>query len=482
MGTESAVGNRDSVFQWPQDDQPVTGRQEVAWLLDGLRLATNARKVLKTVFDAIWPAELRQPLESVDVGMKDLQEGTKLSKGTISPQLTHLKVAGWIETEGRGNVYRVNWQQLFELDRSKPVQPVQTKLDRLDRTLDRLDRSEPEKLDRLDRLPIGPNNAVDAFSPLERLANANEELVSVVFQILDRLETLEEMKTVVEKLDRSIELLDRLDQLDRSNRSKNAPCTCMECKNVIHDMSWGTFEDSENAPAQAGTVSPPQPASQDAGPVADKPTSQETPTMDPKDFKWPDELYAPGKGLLAACFSMATGRERLWHAVRDAGVWPRDARGHIAFIGTVIYCHRTADKPGAALTAAVRGAHYGPRARYQKQDLQAANNTIGLDRPRPTALPRKRDPAAPERDWSDIDRQLQQMGHDQACALLDGNIFAAQYRREQAQDKDPRQLSGSGKPGMVLTALRRALAADVPPPPQPVAACTPGLDMAGMDL
>lgn len=477
---------RDSMFDWRTDATTAKGRQEVAQLLDALRLAPLARSLVRIIFTSIWPEAAGKPLPFVQVSVKHMEAVTQYSKGSISPQLAFLKAEGWLKTSGKGDKYQINWSKLFDVEDPPPVQPVQPvqfqnltgptgPVDRsnllttdLTGQADRSNKSTANltgpisELDRLDRSSPGnwtgqvpEETPRDAFTPLERIANAWEESVLLQRQILERLDDLE---PVIRKLDRSSDA-------DRSNRSNSDPI-CMSYKNVIHDMECGELEDSEKTAAQ------PAPAS-DAKPI------QEAPPMTLDAFKWPDDLYEPGKGLLPLCLEMPTGRERLYqHAVLQGG-WPADAQGRLEFHATVIYCRRTSDNPGATLTTAVRGKKWGRAKWFAKQDLKDATASIGRNSPPPPEVSQQRKPhqKTPSRDWSEVDRRIDAMTDDEAFELIpETNSFLRGYFSQARAKGDAR------KQPTIRHALRSIL--DPTPKPQPVAPApvTPGLDLAGLDL
>lgn len=217
--------------------------------------------------------------------------------------------------------------------------------------------------------------------------------------------------------------------------------------------------------------------SEQAGPLRDPAAEQEPQPMTLDAFRWPDDLYVPGKGLLPSCLEMNTGRERLYQHATLHGGWPKDAQGRLEFYATVIYCRRTSDNPGATLTAAVRGKKWGRYLWASKADLKDATATIGRSSPPPPEVSAQRKPAAPPRDWSEIDRRIDAMTDDDVLKRLDeANKFIASLARAAI---------GKGLRPFANTSVRitlRTLLDPTPktPPPAPIA--TPGLDLAGLDL
>lgn len=192
-------------------------------------------------------------------------------------------------------------------------------------------------------------------------------------------------------------------------------------------------------------------------------------------FRWPDDMYEPGRGLLPASLSSNPGRERLWQHVRHCNAWPEN--GRLEFYATILYCLRTQSSPGAALTMAVREKKWGSRAWFAPQDRRAAAATIG------TSIPPQVTAAAPaagvQRDWAAIDRQIDRLANDEALELLQrqGSEFACLYFLNAVkQQKRPHDMP------TIRHALRVAL--DSRPRPSAPAApvCTPGLDLAGLDI
>lgn len=200
-------------------------------------------------------------------------------------------------------------------------------------------------------------------------------------------------------------------------------------------------------------------------------------TLNLDAFRWPDDLYQPGKGLLPSCLEMNTGRERLFQHVTQAAGWPNDAQGRLEFYATIIYCRRTSDNPGATLTSAVRGKQWGKRKWFAAQDLKDATATIGRKSPPPPEVPAHRKPTAPSRDWSAIDAQIEALNDDDVLQRLDqANAFQASMARAAiSKGKRPHEV-----PSVRYTL--RSLLDTTPKAPPPAPTATPGLDLAGLDL
>lgn len=442
------------MFEWPRDGSTARGRQDVAGLLDALRLAPNARKALRVIFLLIWPEAAAAPLASVVINMKaQLMPLTALSKGSLSPMLTVLKAAGWIQTSGKGDVYQINWQQLFAVDEVGPVQlSDDTKLDRSNRSNVKTRPVGPvdmnnsvDELDRLDRSNLeswtGPIQPRDSFTLQEQLRNVLEDR-ELLQQVI--LEQQAELQRVVEKLDRCIEKLDRLDRsndLDRSN-----PDPYIDINNINKYGGLDENQKDEEAPEMVG------------------------------DFVWDPGIYPFRREQLASNEFV----DSLHSQAAARGGWPGDAEGRIQFYTLVCYALQkdsTDQGPCKLITAGVQAKAFGARLWKQKD-----SRTRALTRLNRAAAPALPPAAAPgqARDWSAVDARLAAMPDDELIELL-GVSWQAKFRDLLAKGVDPRTYSKS----LVRDQLRLALVAQQPQPPRPAAAPVPrdgSLDTSGLQL